>query len=152
MADGRPAARRLAGVHRWNVPTDVVIDVVAVLAEDIELTQAQNFLFFGLGRGRLEWIHELEELGVSSVVVLIAGMFAARAVAALATHILQVRCVFLISIAGVVIKSRDVADDAFSIKLAQRWTLGINQSLERQRVFRFRPYCISRFVAFLALV
>src|SRR5216683_3832373 len=147
MDDGRPATRRLPRLHRRIIPTDIVIDVVTVLAKEIELEHALLLLCQSLVGRRFERIHELEELLISPV--LIAYMFAAGTVATFTAHIFQVGRVLFVSITGGVLKSDDVTLNAFPVELAQRRPLGVHQRLECLSMLGVLPHLKSKGMAFL---
>ncbi len=124
VIDGRPALRRISGVHRRIVPIDVVIGIVAVLAKEIEPQHALLLLIGVFAGRRFVRIHQLKELGIPPV--FLAHMLAAGTVATLTPYILQVWSCCFIPIAGQIFEAGHVADNALAIELPQRRPLCID--------------------------
>src|SRR5437016_4667280 len=109
VIDGRPALRRISGVHRRIIPIHVVIGIVTVLAKEIEPQHALLLLIGIFVGGRLVRIHELEELRLSPVWIFLVGVLATGAVATFTSYILQVWSCCIIPIAGQIFEAGYVA-------------------------------------------
>src|SRR6266849_2953513 len=107
-----PAVWRLAGLDWFLIPADVVVHIMAMLAKGIELLHPFDFLvLIFIGKG-LEGIHQLQQ---SRLPIFVVDVLASRSMAAFAADILQIQGGCVVSITGVVFKSRHMADHAFSI-------------------------------------